>query len=325
MTAVIRPATVTLVLLMIGCSGGKDELADDGNADESGPGEGDSAGEPMFDPSWEKLELRFEKYEVPTDETMYTCVGFTLPAESKRHMVAFDPLVDDAAVVHHLVLYRLATPMAAGFQECFEMPDATEATWAWAPGSSTMILPEEAGIALGDNGTESHFALQLHYNNPLGEAGHVDSSGVVVYIAPEPRANDVGTLAIGVYNFEIPAGEPSYEVNGVCDTTDTLNSPINVFAGMLHLHELGRQIWTDHLRAEQRIGDVGTDTTYSFHEQKFAPLNVIVQPGDVLDTHCIWDSTSREQPTRFGLRTSDEMCINYLMYYPKQQIPYCLK
>ncbi|CAI5527453.1 unnamed protein product, partial [Closterium sp. Naga37s-1] len=41
-----------------------------------------------------------------------------------------------------------------------------------------------------------------------------------------------------------------------------------------------------------------------------------VFPGDELRTTCVWDSSARSAVTRGGPSSDDEMCINYLVYYP---------
>jgi hypothetical protein len=41
-------------------------------------------------------------------------------------------------------------------------------------------------------------------------------------------------------------------------------------------------------------------------------------------THCIYDSTERTEPTLGGPASTDEMCLNYLLYYPRQPLfVYC--
>jgi hypothetical protein len=205
------------------------------------------------------------------------------------------------------------------------MPNSIEATWGWAPGSEPLLLPEEAGFMVGEESAQTHYALQIHYNNPLEEPGHIDSSGVDLYLTDEIRPYAAGGFVLGnVGGLTIPPGESAYEVVGNCDTTASVTAPINVFASMVHAHELGRRIWTDHLRDGTRMGDLGRADPYSFNNQGFAPLDIVIEPGDELVTHCVYDSTSRTEPTGFGFGTRDEMCFNYLLVYPRVSQPYCL-
>ena len=42
----------------------------------------------------------------------------------------------------------------------------------------------------------------------------------------------------------------------------------------------------------------------------------VLMPGDTLITTCTYNSTFRTSTTNFGLATSDEMCYNFILYYP---------
>lgn len=45
-------------------------------------------------------------------------------------------------------------------------------------------------------------------------------------------------------------------------------------------------------------------------------LSQVIEPGDVLITTCTYDSTARSNATRFGYGSSDEMCFNFMSYWP---------
>ena len=48
-------------------------------------------------------------------------------------------------------------------------------------------------------------------------------------------------------------------------------------------------------------------------------LNYEIKRGDRLNLHCIYDSTSRTAPTIFGVESDDEMCMDFLSYYPRME------
>ena len=50
----------------------------------------------------------------------------------------------------------------------------------------------------------------------------------------------------------------------------------------------------------------------------------VIQPGDLVENHCVYDSTERTEPTYGGLGTFDEMCWNEMMYYPRENINFDL-
>lgn len=47
------------------------------------------------------------------------------------------------------------------------------------------------------------------------------------------------------------------------------------------------------------------------------PSQQVLMPGEELVTTCTYDSTSRNKTTTFGESTTDEMCFNFLFYYPR--------
>ena len=49
------------------------------------------------------LELRFPRSKVPTAETTYACYVFDVPADQPYHLVAFEPIIDNPNVMHHMV------------------------------------------------------------------------------------------------------------------------------------------------------------------------------------------------------------------------------
>ena len=52
-------------------------------------------------------------------------------------------------------------------------------------------------------------------------------------------------------------------------------------------------------------------------DQKFVDADFDVDPGDTLETHCVYDSTERAGVTPGGVASDEEMCLNFMMYYPK--------
>src|SRR5690606_7286265 len=42
-----------------------------------------------------------------------------------------------------------------------------------------------------------------------------------------------------------------------------------------------------------------------------------IYPGDMINTHCLYISSSRSSPTNFSVASDDEMCLEVLFYYPR--------
>ena len=258
------------------------------------------------------------------------CFEFPLSVDSLAHIVGFNPVIDNAPYVHHYVV--TVVPQASGnetTQNCFEL--AGDLIWAWAPGAGEYLYPPEAGFLVGDQpGGQFTIRVQVHYNNPLGTSGEVDSSGLDIYLTPDLRPNNAGTAVFAdVGGISIPANETAYEHVADCTSQDTmsmLNGPITVFGSSMHAHNAGRVLWTDVERDGQFLLELNRDDPYDFDAQTYKPIdNIEIQPGDALINHCIYDSTGAGGPIQGGPATSDEMCWNTVLYYPRENtnFDYC--
>ncbi|MEM6996099.1 MAG: hypothetical protein AAF721_36670 [Myxococcota bacterium] len=262
--------------------------------------------------------------EIPTEQTSYVCHGFSIDTPQPSHLVAFEPRVDGAEVTpHHMVLYRLSAPPPSERWDCLDMPAGAIAYFGWAPGTEALALPDAAGFLMGDDGTQTHFALQIHYENPAHRAGLVDDSGIVAWSTEQIREYDAGILTLGtVAALEIPAGQAAFEHTNRC-LTSTFPEPLEVFGAFVHGHALLRRIWTDQFREGERIGALGRDDAFRFDLQRYRPLDGRIVPGDHLVTHCVYDSTERDAPTFGGEGADAEMCLNSLFYYPRTATQWC--
>ena len=56
---------------------------------------------------------------------------------------------------------------------------------------------------------------------------------------------------------------------------------------------------------------------WDFNDQAFYPRDptMILNPGDAIRTTCTYDNPG-DATVRFGERTEDEMCFNFVMLYP---------
>jgi hypothetical protein len=46
---------------------------------------------------------------------------------------------------------------------------------------------------------------------------------------------------------------------------------------------------------------------FDFGFQSFVPVTKVIKPGDRIQTHCVWDTTSRTNTTYFGQPSNWEM------------------
>ncbi|KXZ46095.1 hypothetical protein GPECTOR_47g372 [Gonium pectorale] len=296
--------------------------------------EGDEGGRlfasvPVNEPVQE-VEVLMPNITIPDNATTnYLCTHVTLPHDRKYHLVGFRALVR-SPLIHHIVLIACdrqpqAPARNGDVYECLGMAGGEgcySSFVGWAPGQMGGALPPSVGLPFGE-ADSTHFALQVHYNNPEHVSGVVDSSGLRLLYTPKLRPYDAGLLTLGTLAIAIPPGQPGFTLEpNVCPSTCTsrLKTPLRLLASGLHMHALGRSIVTRHIRNGTELPPVGSKRFYSFDYQSLDPVPLdssILAPGDVLITTCTYDSTTRDNVTRYGEATQDEMCFNSVLYYPK--------
>ncbi len=248
-------------------------------------------------------------YAAPASKEEYVCYGFDVTTTSKRHVIALAPAIDNKAVVHHLLLYKTAeavsptpTPCGGGGQG--------ELVTGWAPGVGNLILPPEAGYP--EEGT-THYMMQIHYNNVSGTAVQNDASGYKLCTTETLRPNDAGVLAFGSVNFSIPARST---LALTCDYTFT--SPlIHTFVAQPHMHLRGRAMSTINTTTSNTIVD---SPNFDFQTQYLHESKFDIKPGDVIRNTCTW-ANETDQPVTFGPTTEDEMCFDFVSYWPRITTP----
>jgi len=118
--------------------------------------------------------------------------------------------------------------------------------------------------------------------------------------------NSVGD-GLASHKFDCPAS---------CSSV-ALNQSVTVVREYLHMHKTGASMNNYHIRDGQVIR-AGQVQFYDFAQQgAYAvpqePFQIL--PGDSFQTTCQYKA---EDETVFGLSSSQEMCIAFLMYHPRQ-------
>jgi len=86
----------------------------------------------------------------------------------------------------------------------------------------------------------------------------------------------------------------------------------------LHMHEVGLRITNEQIREGEVIRS-GNVEHWEFDQNGNAAVQqgeFVVQPGDSFRTTCYYDDP--EGTRTFGLASSEEMCMAFLYYYPRQ-------
>jgi hypothetical protein len=242
----------------------------------------------------------------------YQCFFFKAPwAADSVQALQFRPVLDDARVVHHWILYGMdsganGTDGQVGGSGCSNGAFLA----GWAPGGTGTDLPPDVGLQM-PTGANAYLALQIHYNNVANYPDSLDASGVEFCTTKKFRANTAGVHWLGSNSILILPHQTANVVS-TCDPTST--QPAHVLAESPHMHQTGVHA---KLVLNRKDGTQETlhDQPFAFADQRSYPLSVIVNDGDTLTTTCTYNNTTNGVIS-FGPNTENEMCYNFVTAYP---------
>ncbi|CAN0200834.1 unnamed protein product [Ectocarpus sp. 12 AP-2014] len=212
--------------------------------------------------------------------------------------------------------------------------------FGWAPGTGNLELPDDVGFLFGnESGGFNSLNIQTHYNNPDGVSGETDSSGVRVYYTEELRPIQMGLMKLGdpfvaLFDEPLPEGKSSFSFGcpGTCSETYFEEEEVTVFIHMLHMHENGQRMVTRQYRNDSEGNEVLIHTAeveyYSFLQAGGHLVTnnetTTIKKGDRFTTECMYDtslSSVSSANVTFGLGSEQEMCVDFVFYYPDQRMP----
>ncbi|KAM9323410.1 dopamine beta-hydroxylase-like [Pholidichthys leucotaenia] len=299
---------------------------------------------PMLPPDVQTLEVVAPNVVIPTQETTYWCFIHRLPENlPKNHIVMYESVITpgNEAIVHHIEVFECSpdiqdVPSYSGSCDNKMKPGklnfCRHVLAAWAMGAEAFYYPPDAGLPMGGPGSSRFLRLEVHYHNPLLMSGKQDSSGIRLHYTPSLRRYDAGIMELGlVYTpvMAIPPRQQTFYLSGFCTSkcTQTALPPggIYIFASQLHTHLAGRGVRTVLVKGSREVEVVQEDPHFSTHYQTIRVLRKMVNvlPGDVLITKCTFNTGDRTKPTVGGFGIMEEMCVNYVHYYPRTQLELC--
>ncbi|KAH9500342.1 DBH-like monooxygenase protein 1 [Bulinus truncatus] len=286
-----------------------------------------------------------ENYTIPPSDTTYRCKVFKLPnLGQKHHLIKYEPIIQpgNELLVHHILIYYCGSAVSDSHVGqsylCYdespqELNLCQNTLVAWAVGGQGFEYPLAAGHPLGRPEDPQILIMETHYNNPGLTKDFVDNSGLRLYLTKQPRQYDSGMLEVGLvvdYHHIIPPYESNFLSTGHCLAgcleKGVEDQEIRVFADFQHAHLLGRKIRTRHFRNGVELEPIMEDNSYDFNYQEMRKLREerIVKKGDSLLVECDYDSSSKTAATYGGLKTTYEMCLAFLLYYPKIELTRCM-
>jgi len=272
------------------------------------------------------------RFSIPTTMTNYICSSHVLPGDRKYHVIEIRPIVK-SPMVHHMILYTCESDInKPDPATCGAMKTECRSFWiGWAVGGKDIQMPLEAGFPMGSGQSSTQYVLlEIHYDNHNGITNAVDEgSGFSLVYTSTLRTHDIGVLALGHVTFSIPANRPSYEVVGDCPASCTakFTNDLNVISNGFHMHKLGTSAFSQQIRGGVEQPNIGRISHFDFNHQSTSEdgWGKVIKPGDRLIHRCMFNSVGRNKSTVFGEGTEDEMCLNFITYYPKVAIGSCVQ
>ena len=243
----------------------------------------------------------------------YVCYGIDINLTKKRHVTGFAPRVDNKKIVHHILLFQAPQAESPTPKACSAFGSASwKLVAGWAPGGNNLEPPPEAGFP-EEQGT-THWVVQVHYNNALNKNGESDDSGYDMCTTETLRQYDAGTIAFGSTKFTIPP-RANHKIRCDYKLPNTFQN-VKFFNASPHIHTRGASMSTERLPggtgAPEKVFDM---PGFNFENQANYPIKNAVQPNDVIRTRCGWKNPG-DANIGFGEGTGDEMCFDFIGYYP---------
>lgn len=289
-----------------------------------------------YDPPDDTQELEIG-FSVPNQldgiRTQYVCeqmqVQTPAPGIEWFHQIKSQPLVD-TDVLHHMWIYLCdgassdGNRVGEGAYACNGIEGNCQIVAGWALGGSDFCEPSHVGALLPfSNDGSAVFKVEAHYDNSKEEVT-TDQSGMRLHLTSQLRTFDSGQVIVGMdyydRQFTLPPGQTNAQLTNICPTkaTQRLNHAVWVYTWNPHMHLYGTKLVTEHYRCGRKIGEIGNIDGFEFDNQQTYVLETPIKilPGDALVTTCTFDTMDATQSITGGEETTNEMCDNYLTYYP---------
>lgn len=278
---------------------------------EAGGPEGDPRAAPLpreHVPGWHLDQepdtvLRLpEPQQVPAEgvlEYRYVYLKTDYPEDRWIQKAELRPTAPEVA--HHAIV----------FQEAPEDEDRGPWVVGYAPGVPPSLFPEGTGKLLPAGGW---LMFQLHYTTNGSPA--TDRTELALVFADEVPESRVQTRDVGTRDFEIPAGDPNYQVVAEHE----FERPGRILSFLPHMHYRGKAFRYELVLpdgTEEVLLDV-PNYDFNWQLQYVAEEPIRVEPGMVLRGRA-WYDNSAENPANpdptvdvgFGEQSFEEMMFGF--------------
>lgn len=281
----------------------------------------------------------------PNDQVSddYRCFMMDLAFEEDTFITGIDVQPDNRQLVHHANLFLIPPAFAArveqleaseetGGYRCYG--DAgisnTNLIGAWVPGAQPIFLPTDTAIVIPKG---SRVVLQTHFNTVYAPTAPV-APEVHMFTQAQPPLKRARAMPIAHLTFEVPPGEK--ESSHSIIVRNVSNKPWTVIGTAAHLHELATKVKVEVLRTDGSRECILDIPRWDFNwQQEYRFLDdqwLEVKPNERVRLTCVFDNSPENQPiidgarraprpVRWGGKTDDEMCLNFLVLLEDYEEP----
>ena len=268
--------------------------------------------------------------------TEYICEQRTLTAPTTAatafHQVKTQVINQEGSVLHHIWIYACdgvtssdGARVDQGPYSCNGIEGECGIIAGWAVGAKDYCEPPNVGAYIDFGSSNGKvFKIEAHYDNTQLKPT-TDQSGMRLHFTPTLRPLDSSVVVLGMdywdREFLIPGSKSSHSLTNICpiEATSRLSEPLYAYSWNPHMHLYGKTMVSEHYRCGQKIGELGRIGNFEFDNQQtyLFPKPIKILPGDSIVTTCTYDTTAvTPGPVLGGEETTDEMCDNYLSFYP---------
>jgi hypothetical protein len=251
-----------------------------------------------------------EAYQVPAEGVIpYQYFTAHSGLTEDKYVRGIEIRAGNRAVVHHIIL-SLREPGSSGDTR----RGGQTGLGGTAPGLQPKFFPNGIGRMIKAG---SDIVFQMHYT-PNGKATS-DRSYVGLYFSKEPPREISRSVGVMNFRFQIPAGDPNYEV------TSTWTAPEDIlFRGMMpHMHVRGKDFKFTATYPDGRSEVLLNVPHYDFNWQlNYTLADPIHMPkGTRIDCLAHYDNSPNNKynpdpnkVVRWGDQTFEEMMIGFFDY-----------
>jgi len=280
------------------------------------------------------IDLKLTQFNIPVMETYYHYEEFSF--QDMVNSGLFTDHTDEAYIIgyefiiqpesrnymHHILMY--------GHYGDDNDPNELAPIFVWTPGDEYLYFPVGTGVKFGGADSFHSFTMNYHIDNKDLDTGKIDfGSGIRLYLSDQPLSIEIGMMQIGdpfvgLRNTKVGKGinEHVFECPSSCTQKRLSSNKITVIKESLHMHAVGKRIVNEVIRGGETVHQSYID--YWDFDQSGTPAmqqeTHQVFRGDVFRTTCYFEG---DDSIKFGVGSTDEMCMAFILYYPKSTLANC--